>query len=240
MLIALCAWAALAGACTSNRPLRKGGSDAAPPSPADSGTEAPPPERCERPGDRCCHGAGAPTCGDGVVCNVATDACVACGDRGQPCCARGCNVALACDHMLDPTFGVCTDACGMKDGDCCTKGECEDGTACSTADQTGKCKACGLPGLKCCRGDCWIGVCALTDAPRFCVQCGEKGQPCCDGGGSEISGCSDGSACDKAPGDLRGVCSADCGWEGKACCRGGGCRPELTCSASGETGVCKR
>jgi hypothetical protein len=140
------------------------------------------------------------------VCEVAIDACVACGEKGQYCCERGCNLGLACDRKLSATYGLCTSACGLRDMACCSQGGCEDGTACSTNDETGSCKACGLPGLKCCRGDCWIGVCAQTEAPRYCVQCGEKGQPCCDGGGSEAEGCSDGSRCEKTATDLRGVC----------------------------------
>jgi hypothetical protein len=137
---------------------------------------------------------------------VAIDACVACGEKGQYCCERGCNLGLACDRKLSATYGLCTSSCGLRDMACCSQGGCEDGTACSTNDETGSCKACGLPGLKCCRGDCWIGVCAQTEAPRYCVQCGEKGQPCCDGGGSEEEGCSDGSRCEKTATDLRGVC----------------------------------
>lgn len=200
--IVLATCVAWAPACSSNRPLRKSGVSS-----GTAGTMAATSERCERPGDHCCRAGGTPTCADGLACEVTIDACVACGEKGQYCCAGGgCNLGLACDRSLSATYGLCTSACGLRDMACCAQGGCENGTACSTNDETGSCKACGLPGLKCCRGDCWIGVCAQTDAPRYCVQCGERGQPCCDGGGSEEEGCSDGSRCEKTAADLRGVC----------------------------------
>jgi hypothetical protein len=206
-------WIALAGlglmalACGPNRPLRAG--DAGVPRAIDGPTvDLPPaPQRCDHPGDPCClQATGARTCSDGLVCEPKLDACVACGDKGQYCCAGGgCNLGLACDRAPSETFGLCTSNCGLRDMACCAGGGCENGTACDSADPGGTCKACGLPGLKCCRGDCWIGVCSLDD-PRMCVPCGLKGQSCCNGGGGEPAGCSDGSRCDKVPSDPRGTC----------------------------------
>lgn len=237
--LGLCA--ALAG-CGRDRPLHKG-ADASLPQPIDSAAPdlTPAPPRCDRPGDPCCPNAGVPMCSDGLVCDPTSQQCVACGDATQPCCARGCNLGLACDHSVSSTvFGLCTTRCGLLEQACCARGECEEGSACTTQDETGTCRACGVPGLKCCRADCWIGVCMVTDAARVCVACGVKGQPCCEGGGSEVMGCSDGTACDKAPGDLRGVCAATCGFEGKPCCRGGGCQKPFTCTNPDPTGICAR
>jgi hypothetical protein len=75
-----------------------------------------------------------------------------------------------------------------------------EGVACPDDDRP----CCGMPGLPCCRGDCWIGVCADTDAPRVCVACGQVGQPCCR---VYIEpSCESGATCEQAPGTGSGVC----------------------------------
>jgi hypothetical protein len=131
----------------------------------------------------------------------------ACGGDGQRCCEQGCNPGLACDRAADASRGTCTSRCGLRDGACCRGGACESGTSCDTQDDTGTCKACGLPGLLCCRGDCWIGVCAYTDAPRYCLACGRVGQPCCGDPYNTSAQCQDGAVCKQASAnDRRGTC----------------------------------
>jgi hypothetical protein len=163
---------------------------------------------------------------------------VACGGPGQSCCGSVCDTGLTCDHAAAPSAGVCTGTCGHADGACCHKGECEQGAACTTQDETGTCQSCGLIGLTCCRGDCWSGICEYTDAPRHCVACGQKGQPCC---GDELSAsiCADGVACDRPAGRILGTCTDACSGNGQGCCRGGGCRSELSCTTSNESGICR-
>jgi hypothetical protein len=200
----------------------------------DGGTTS---SRCGSPGDPCCAGIEDSFCMGKTVCDHATGLCLACGGTGQPCCGSLCDTDLTCDHSTARQLGICSNTCGHQDDACCAAGECEQGTSCSTNDGSGTCRACGLVGIGCCRGDCWEGVCAYTDAPRICIACGLKGQPCCDPAVSG-SACSDGSACDRAPTEMRGTCVGTCGQRGAACCRGGGCGVGLSCTTANEAGTC--
>jgi hypothetical protein len=173
--------------------------------PVEAPDEAVPP--CSRPGDACCiaPGLGLRVCNGGLACDPATKTCIACGDDGQPCCGdQQCNVGLGCDQSSPASPGTCTSLCGRKDGSCCRGGGCETGTLCYGKGEDGTCRACGLPGLLCCRADCWIGVCDYGGMPRTCLACGLKGQPCC---GDEYSNarCEEGT-CERAPGEQRGTC----------------------------------
>jgi hypothetical protein len=205
---------------------------------ADGATEQAPRERCDRVGDRCCIGIEQAVCTGKLVCDPPTTSCVPCGGSGQPCCGPICDTDLTCDHSTSRFAGVCTKACGHTDGACCHEGECQQGAACTTRDETGTCQPCGLIGLTCCRGDCWSGICEDTDAPRHCVACGQKGQPCC-GDAFSTSHCEVGTACDRPAGEILGTCSDACGGNGQACCRGGGCKSELACTTPNESGVCR-
>jgi hypothetical protein len=129
---------------------------------------------------------------------------VACGDDGQPCCDNACNLGLACDRPPAEAVGTCSSRCGHQDERCCRGGGCQSGTACSTHDETGTCQPCGLPGLTCCRADCWIGVCLYENTPRMCVPCGQLGQPCCT---YPDLRCDDGARCQRSsPTSERGTC----------------------------------
>jgi hypothetical protein len=164
--------------------------------------------QCSRPGDVCCiaPGLGVGGCQGGLSCDQVTRKCVACGNDGQPCCAeQRCNVGLGCDQPSPTSPGTCSARCGRKDGSCCRGGGCETGTLCYGNDETGVCRACGLPGLLCCRADCWIGVCDYGGMPRMCLPCGLAGQACC-GDEYSFNRCQDGTTCQRAPGEDLSTC----------------------------------
>lgn len=127
-----------------------------------------------------------------------------CGGDGQPCCETGCNLGLACDRAPTEALGTCTSRCGHQDEPCCRGGGCQSGTSCDTQDETGTCRPCGVPGLTCCRSDCWIGVCLYENTPRMCVPCGKIGEPCCT---QPDLRCNDGVRCQRStPESERGTC----------------------------------
>jgi hypothetical protein len=144
--------------------------------------------------------------GRDVAAEVRADVVVppVCGGDAQPCCETGCNLGLACDRPAGDAVGTCTSRCGHQDDLCCRGGGCASGTACDGPDGTGVCRPCGVPGLTCCRADCWIGVCLTENTPRTCAPCGLIGQLCC----ANYTGarCEEGARCDPSSGGIHGTC----------------------------------
>ena len=123
---------------------------------------------CGLIGLTCCRGdCWSGICEDAVA--GAARHCVACGQKGQPCCGDRfaltpvCESGTACDRPADQVLGTCSAACGGAGQACCPGGGCRDQLGCTTANESGTCRPCGGLGEPCCLSGCRAGgACART------------------------------------------------------------------------------
>jgi hypothetical protein len=141
------------------------------------------------------------------------DLAVACGGKGQACCAN-----MSCPGMtggLTCTGGFCSDpndTCGVLGKPCCAGSMCMAGGVC---DAMNNCvPPCGGHGQACCTtgpacvtpGEQCFGQSGTTGPPGTCMPCGTDGVACCPG-----QVCAAGSRCSG------GTCAA-CGALNESCC----------------------